>query len=61
MTTTSHTLSAAAITAAIILLLTALVVLDVLLLNMSAGAVFGSCLTLLALVAGYRFRARWRR
>ena len=61
MTTTSRTLSAAAITAAIILLLTALVVLDVLLLNMSVGAVLGSCLTLLALVAGYRFRAYWRR
>ncbi|KAB8287152.1 hypothetical protein [Bifidobacterium avesanii] len=51
---------AAAATAVIAVLLAALIVLDVALLGMDAAAVFGSCLTLALIAAGYAFRARFR-
>lgn len=47
---------ATACTLAIVLLLATIIVLDVAWLAMSAGAVFGSCLTVALLVAGYGFR-----
>ncbi|WP_169275959.1 hypothetical protein, partial [Bifidobacterium moraviense] len=46
------------ITAAFVLLLTAIIVVDVTLLGMGAVATFGTCLTAMALFAGRRFRRR---
>lgn len=58
--TNRTTSRAMALTAAVAVLLAALIVVDVTLLGMDAVAVFGSCLTVMLIAAGYAFRARFR-